>query len=233
MLDQLTELQSSTLLIQVTTGLIVGLVGSLHCTSMCGPLSTACSKNTQDIFLYQIGRIFSYLVLALICSLIGKQFIQMISHSFWSVIPSLLLGIFFIFIGLKNIQIFKDKFQNSKLLEKFNKKTFSFFLNSKSSFFRSFGVGFSSIFLPCGFLYGVIFALTTFHEPLNAFLTLFAFWLGTLPAMIMAPSLLFSIIKPIQNRFPLIINSSFVILGFSTIIFRLLTWYEIYEKSCN
>src|SRR5262249_35576181 len=64
------------------TALILGLVGSLHCAGMCGPLAmalpstgTALPKFVAGRAAYNLGRIVAYCALGLIFGLLGRTLV--------------------------------------------------------------------------------------------------------------------------------------------------------------
>lgn len=59
--------------------LLLGLLGSLHCVAMCGPIALALpvhqfntTKKTASILLYHLGRISVYIVLGVVFGTVGK-----------------------------------------------------------------------------------------------------------------------------------------------------------------
>src|SRR5579872_4170088 len=63
----------------VWTALILGLVGSLHCAGMCGPLALALPRGAKSPWgflvgrlAYNSGRIVTYCLLGLIFGLVGR-----------------------------------------------------------------------------------------------------------------------------------------------------------------
>ena len=63
----------------LTTALVLGLLGSLHCVGMCGPIAFMLPLNRQDRFrqwgqltLYHGGRLMAYGIIGLVFGLIGK-----------------------------------------------------------------------------------------------------------------------------------------------------------------
>src|SRR5690349_1522198 len=61
------------------TALLLGLVGSLHCAAMCGPLALALPATGNSIptfaagrLVYNFGRIVTYCLLGLIFGLVGR-----------------------------------------------------------------------------------------------------------------------------------------------------------------
>ena len=63
----------------LTTGLVLGVLGSLHCVGMCGPIAFMLPLNRKDRFrqwgqllLYHSGRLLAYGIIGLVFGLIGK-----------------------------------------------------------------------------------------------------------------------------------------------------------------
>ena len=61
-------------------GFFMGLIGSVHCIGMCGPLVMALPiaqqtnfQKWQSIFLYHAGKITSYAILGVLLGLFGSQ----------------------------------------------------------------------------------------------------------------------------------------------------------------
>ena len=63
----------------LVSALILGLMGSLHCVGMCGPIAfmlpvdrTNNYKKFGQIFIYHFGRLLAYGIIGLIFGLLGK-----------------------------------------------------------------------------------------------------------------------------------------------------------------
>ena len=66
---------------ELWTAFVIGLVGSLHCVGMCGPIVAALPIDTRSRMsliggrlLYNIGRVITYTLLGIIFGLVGKGF---------------------------------------------------------------------------------------------------------------------------------------------------------------
>jgi sulfite exporter TauE/SafE len=64
----------------LVSALILGLLGSLHCASMCGPIAfmlpVDCSnsfKKVSQIGIYHFGRLLAYSIIGLVFGLVGKS----------------------------------------------------------------------------------------------------------------------------------------------------------------
>ncbi|MFT7283225.1 MAG: sulfite exporter TauE/SafE, partial [Cyclobacteriaceae bacterium] len=59
----------------IWSGFVIGLLGSLHCVGMCGPLAfaapTMSSKRLTGALVYNAGRTMTYAVLGAIAGILG------------------------------------------------------------------------------------------------------------------------------------------------------------------
>ena len=164
---------------------MIGLLGSVHCIGMCGPLAFAVPSLKPglghlvlDKVMYQAGRIISYCVLGVVIGLIG--------HQIW--LSGLQQGIS-IFTGVLIIaaacsRIFKLSVSagGSFLLKPFN-KLFGYALKHKANHLI---IGMINGLLPCGFVYlALAGALNTGNVQL-AVGYMFWFGVGTAPLMLLA-----------------------------------------------
>ncbi len=94
------------------------------------------------------------------------------------------------------------------------------FIFNNSHFTRSFLVGFLSILLPCGLLYGVILGAIAMQDITLAVLSIVFFWFGTLPAMVIAPEIFRKIVRPFQQYRPKLYALTLMMVGVMTISYR-------------
>lgn len=164
-----------------TVAFMTGLIGSLHCIGMCGPLSMLLpsNKNINLKFvaarsLYQSGRILTYALLGLLIGLIGEQTLFFFSEKWLSIG----LGTLIILGLLLNYQLKLPQFRFVNQIKSQFKRNF------QKSFYGSHLVfGMLNGLLPCGMVY---LALTGSFLQLNAFqgaAYMALFGLGTVPAM--------------------------------------------------
>ncbi len=203
--------------------LLLGLAGGVHCIGMCGPLVMASAKTKVQIASYQIGRLLGYSLLALIATLLGQGLLQLAPY--FSLVGTILIALLFITFGIRSWQNKGSDFQAPLWLQRFLQNIWRVHFNLKTwPFLKSFLTGMLSLLLPCGLLYSALFGLILITNPSNLWLGLFAFWLGTLPAMVFAPQLIQKILKPWQKSSPQIIALFFISLGLLTLILRLWPW---------
>lgn len=203
--------------------LAIGAAGSLHCVGMCGGLSLAVSKNTKDTFLYNIGRLTGYLSLAAAFSILGVSLSSFDIKKNMALYGGLFIGLALLWIGILAIRGREPKI-NSKLAEKTYSKVFRKF--SRISKFKHFGIGASSIILPCGLSHAFILAALSLGDWKWAMSLVVFFWLGTMPAMTFGPNWTRSLFSKLGLRTQRLAGILFVLAGFLTLYLKI---YEVFS----
>lgn len=164
---------------------MIGLLGSVHCVGMCGPLAFGVPSLRSgwfylviDKLLYQSGRIISYCILGVLIGLLGRQiWLAGLQQG-----VSILSGVLIIIAALSRIFKFSLSNSSSVLLKPFN-AMFSYALQHRANHLI---IGLINGFLPCGFVYlAMAGALNTGAVP-SAISYMFWFGLGTTPLMFIA-----------------------------------------------
>ena len=164
---------------------MIGLLGSVHCVGMCGPLAFGVPSLRSgwfylvlDKLLYQSGRIISYCILGVLIGLLGRQiWLAGLQQG-----VSILSGLLIILAALSRIFKFSLSNSSSLLLKPFN-AMFSYALQHRANHLI---IGLINGFLPCGFVYlAMAGALNTGAVP-SAISYMFWFGLGTTPLMFIA-----------------------------------------------
>ena len=212
--------------------LIAGLSGSLHCLGMCGGLVTASCSGGKDVFKYQLGRLIGYSLMGSVAWLLGYTVKGILPFHWAPVLSGLFMGALFIYWGIKNFQGKKAELPLPVFIRMFYQYAFRNYV-SKAGAFRSFSVGLISIMLPCGLIYGLILSALALGTYEQVMISLFFFWLGTLPAMIGAPQLIKKLLAPFRRSLPKVYAVFFIIIGVATIAGRLSYSYpeQINRKS--
>jgi sulfite exporter TauE/SafE len=199
-----------------------GLAASLHCVGMCGGLVAASTQKTSDIFRYQVGRLLGYLFIGYFAGLLGSLMKPQLENPKLNLIPGILMGLIFIYWGVQNYRGKKSFIIFNIINAWIYKNLFPIFVFKNYSVSKSFFIGLFSIFLPCGLLYGVVIGIATLNHSLPAVLTMLFFWLGTLPAMMLAPSIVHKILRPLKSKLPRTYAFSLIALGILTITVRVI-----------
>lgn len=225
--DLFSQFNQATMLTLPGLALLAGLGGSLHCVGMCGGLVSATSKTKKEIWVYQIGRLLGYSLLGIFGGTVGHLFSQFFAHSLMALLPALTLGCLFILWGYKAFRGEREIIKAPGLIGRLRTNLLQKIIPSQTGASKSFGVGLFSILLPCGFLYSLIIVVVSFHDPLKAFVATFFFWVGTLPALTIAPELILRNMKRFLNSSPKMLGASFMIIGVVTILYRINTSYQL------
>ena len=164
----------------------IGLLGSLHCIGMCGPLAFSVPVNQPGWFslvgnklVYQIGRIISYCLLGAIAGLLGRQLWQ---AGFQQGI-SIFTGIFIILAAAS--RLLKINFMVSgraSLLKPFY-TLFNYAFKHKANHLI---IGIINGMLPCGFVYLALAGAINTASVKDSIVYMFWFGAGTVPLMLAA-----------------------------------------------
>jgi sulfite exporter TauE/SafE len=164
----------------LTTALILGFAGSLHCAGMCSPLAFAVTNKggIANKILYNLGRIFMYSLLGAVVSSLGVVLPVYVQY-----IISITLGVALLIIGITGSN-FKVPFLTPLIrVTNFIKNQFSKFLQQKR-YGSVFMMGLLNGILPCGLTFLALTACITLNGPLGGFIFMAAFGAGTLPVML-------------------------------------------------
>jgi sulfite exporter TauE/SafE len=166
-------------------GFSMGILGSLHCIGMCGPIALGLAGSFdnkadrfRNILLYNGGRSISYALMGIILGLIGNRF----ALAGYQQVLSITAGLIIIFIFLFH-SIFKNKF---RFLNSWNSKIQMMLgetLSKPKTMWYQLEVGIINAWLPCGLVY---LALATALASANAWygaLFMLCFGFGTTPLM--------------------------------------------------
>ena len=166
---------------------LFGLLGSLHCVGMCGPIAFMLPVSRTNHFMkayqiasYHIGRVLAYSIIGFVFGLIGKS---LYIFGFQQQL-SILIGIVMIVIALMPYKTF-SKYNFSKPVFKIVSKLKSALGASlkKKSPETFLTIGFLNGFLPCGLVYMAVFAAIAGGSALSGSLYMALFGLGTIPLM--------------------------------------------------
>jgi hypothetical protein len=197
--------------------LITGLVTSLHCIGMCGPIAVALPLGKKSWFhrfagslTYNIGRTITYAILGALFGLLG-QGIQMAGFHQWA---SIIIGIAMI-LSVIFPALFKDKRKIESLLFGYTGKLISKFrkLFAISSFPSLFLIGLLNGLLPCGPVYVAIAGALNTGGMLSGIIYMVIFGLGTIPVMLAIPILGNLIGTKIRKKFSWVLSAFIILLG--------------------
>jgi len=197
--------------------LITGLVGSLHCIGMCGPIAIALPLGKKSLLnriagglAYNSGRIITYGLLGAIFGLLG-QGIEMAGLQQWA---SILLGVAMI-LSIVAPAVFhgKVKFEQfffgyaGKLIGSFRK------LFAISSLPSLFSIGLLNGLLPCGLVYIAIAGAINTNDLMSGIFYMIIFGIGTIPIMLAIPLLGSMVGNSFRKRYSKVLSGFIIVLG--------------------
>ncbi len=195
---------------------VTGLLGSLHCLGMCGPLAMALpgqQKTSKTAYFlgrlaYNSGRIFTYSILGGLVSLIGVAANMFRIQQY----VSIGLGAVLVFMAIRTLVRHRRKARQQSVLDRWVYKRFSYFAQNPVPG-RLFVLGALNGLLPCGLVYLGLFQAALTSNLWWGMATMAAFGLGTLPLM-MGLSLSGQWLKRmLQGRARFVLPSLMLVLG--------------------
>ncbi len=205
---EITQLISSPILI----AFVIGLFSSLHCVSMCGSIIGTLSfslkpeirsnkaKMATFIFSYNLGRVFSYmlagLIIGLIESIVTMPLGEEHGHQILKIISALIImGAGFYIAGWFPTFAYIEKTGSRfwKTIEPYGRK-----LIPVATLDQAFLFGMVWGWIPCGLVYTALALAATSGDIVISALSMLAFGLGTLPA-VMGTGLVSSFISRISS----------------------------------
>lgn len=171
---------------EVWAGFVMGVVGSLHCVGMCGPIAFALPYDRSKWFpaflsnyTYQIGRIITYALLGLIIGFIGRGF----SLSGIQQPLSIAIGVIMIVIVIFPHLPFLKKWSGKLTLKVGKLKSLLGLYMRKRSYRALLITGLVNGLLPCGLVYMALLGSLGMSSVYNSSLFMVLFGLGTFPLM--------------------------------------------------
>ena len=171
-------------------GFLMGLIGSVHCIGMCGPLVMAIPISHQSnfqkwvsILLYHFGKISSYSVLGILLGLFGSSLpLFGVQENLSIVIGSImLLYVLYVFVikSKWKIPFLKSNILYTLIIKKMGAL---FKSENRGSFYL---IGFLNGLLPCGMVYLALTSALATQSLVQGGMIMAFFGLGTMPALIM------------------------------------------------
>lgn len=192
----------------IFTGFTLGLLSSFHCLGMCGPIALSLPvhqyaewKKNVGVILYNLGRVFTYIVLGFISGFIGQSFYFAHFQQYFSIIVGCIILLFILNNYLQWNFSLNNKFYH-KMMQSIRNKLGILMKERKVQ--HLFAIGILNGILPCGMVYLALAAAATSGELFKAAFFMLAFGLGTIPLMY---SFVF-LGKFIGNSYRLIIQKS-------------------------
>ena len=176
---------------------VAGFFGSTHCIAMCGAIvvlfeSQTTNEEKRRRFLqrvcYNTGRLGFYMLLGIVAGATGAILSKAAGVTAGLMIPRVLAAILVIAIGLNlmfnwNMTRFLEQ-SGAGLWRRLSPLLRHFLPVSTPG--RAIGAGFLWGALPCGLVYSAVAMAATSGSAFGGSLVMLVFWLGTVPALLLA-----------------------------------------------
>lgn len=170
----------------VWAGFVFGVLGSLHCVGMCGPIAFALPYDRSKWFpaflsnyTYQIGRIITYGLLGLAIGFVGRGFSLIGIQQPLSIAVGMLMILIVLFPRLP----FLKKTTGKLTLKIGNLKALLGKFIKKRTYQALFITGLLNGLLPCGLVYMALLGALGMTTVAESSLFMILFGLGTFPLM--------------------------------------------------
>ncbi len=173
------------------TALLLGLLGSLHCLGMCGPLalalpgqSAARGRFVTGRIIYNSGRVITYTCMGIFSGLVGA----VVRWAGWQQGLSIAVGVGILVAMFLGYRLLRQPWAwLGRLQAPWAKLKIALAARMKNPSLPSlFGIGLLNGLLPCGLVYVALAAAATTGSTPQAMLYMAFFGLGTFPMMLAA-----------------------------------------------
>jgi sulfite exporter TauE/SafE len=202
----------------IYTGLIFGLVTSLHCAGMCGPIAVALPLHGETVsqklfggFLYNIGRTVTYVGLGAVLGLFGQGINALGFQSWLSVVTGVLMISTVAFPSLFSFNMGGSGSQGWSLLGRLKAGLRRLF--STRSYTSLFGIGLLNGFLPCGPLYAALIISAGYGQMTKSMLFMAMFGLGTIPMLLTISAIGNILSLSVRKKFSKLLPALIVVIG--------------------
>jgi sulfite exporter TauE/SafE len=168
------------------SGLVIGIMGSLHCIGMCAPLSMVIHSPAmwKSRLVYNSGRLLTYGFIGLLVGFIG----QLVAMGGIQQVLSLMAGVVLLIAAF--FPYLSKKLQSSpswynRLIAALKRAMGAYI--RKRGWGSSLMVGMLNGLLPCGLVYLALAGAALAGSASGGMIYMLFFGLGTIPAMMLAP----------------------------------------------
>lgn len=199
------------------SALILGLISSLHCMGMCGPIAMMLpvdhknpARKTAQLLTYHLGRLTAYGILGLIFGLLGRGlYLAGLQQRL-----SIAAGVIMILVVLVPEKIFA-KYNFSKPIYR-GISAIKIALGSqfrKRGYKALFATGLFNGFLPCGLVYAALFGALAMQNIFSAIAFMLLYGVGTIPLMSVVVYAASAFKNPMRVTFAKIVPYMAVLMG--------------------
>ena len=199
------------------SALLFGLISSLHCIGMCGPIAMMLPVNKSNpaekviqILIYHIGRLTAYASLGLIFGLLGRGFYMAGIQQQLSIAVGILM---IVIVVVPEREFMKYNFSKPvyRLLSKIKSNLGNQFKRKSPDAF--FTIGLLNGFLPCGLVYAALFGAIAMQNLTLSVTYMILYGIGTIQMMSALVYLSNLLSIPVRNKLQKIIPIVAVFIG--------------------
>ncbi len=171
----------------IATAILLGLISSLHCIGMCGPIAMMLplarhnpEKKALQLMAYHSGRLSAYAAIGLLFGILGRGFYL----AGWQQQISIVAGVVMILIALvpeKKLARYNFSGRVYRLLSKVKSALGQRMRNPSAA--SLYTVGLLNGFLPCALVYAAVFGALASPGISHSIRFMIMFGLGTIPLM--------------------------------------------------
>lgn len=195
----------------------LGLISSLHCVGMCGPIAMMLpvdrqneAKKITQMMTYHFGRLSAYASIGLIFGLLGRGFFLAGLQQKMSIIIGIIM-IVIVLIPEKRFAHYNFSKPVYKIISNIKSNLGSQFKNK--SYKSIFTIGLLNGFLPCGMVYVALFGAIAMQSAGYGVLYMILFGIGTIPLMTIVVYVNTLLRLPFRNKIQKVIPYVAVIIG--------------------
>lgn len=171
----------------LVSAVLLGLMGSLHCIGMCGPIAfmlpvdqSSNTKKFTQLFIYHFGRLLAYGILGTLFGILGKGLYLFGMQQKLSIFAGAIM-IIVIIMPYKTLRRYNFSTPIYKVISKIKSRLGTALKKKTADTFLT--IGFLNGFLPCGLVYMALLGAIAMGSPLKGGLYMMLFGLGTTPLM--------------------------------------------------
>lgn len=208
---------------------VASIVGSLHCAAMCGGLVGALGAGatrtgwTRLELGFHAGRGFAYAAIGASAGALGSAVNLAGQHAGLVDAAGLVAGALVLAAGLRGLLVTLGtgvpSFGGNTRIQSWLGRHLAG-TRAGGPTVRATVLGVSAALLPCGWLYGFVFAAAGTGRPLWGAAVLLSFWLGTLPALLGVGALVRRLSVSLGRHVAFVSALVLVLLGLGTILHR-------------
>jgi sulfite exporter TauE/SafE len=201
------------------------LLGSAHCAAMCGGFVCVYASDARELrghFLYNGGRLLSYLFLGIVAGAIGAGANHVGGIAGIGRAAAIVAGILMVTWGLTTLAGSSRlglRISGLNAPQRIIGRVLAR-LKDQPSTTRAFAMGLLTTLIPCGWLYVFVAAAGSTGNPFRGALVMLVFWIGTVPAMMAVGLGAQKFFGPFRRHLPVAGAIAVVLIGLLTLTGR-------------